>query len=119
MVDLYPDLPVVKSKETEIFAGSLGTWTRNDRSELRTSKPTRIEQLQEEEGVVPKTWEEKGENEFRLTHRLTQTRISEDPECKKREQGMCGVAVIDMCAKSVGSDIVEGSLWIELDIPQA
>jgi hypothetical protein len=32
---------------------------------------------------------------------------------------MCGVAVIDMCAKSVGSDIVEGSLWIELDIPQA
>ncbi len=37
--------------------------------------------------MVPKTWEEKGENEFRLTHRLTQTRISEDPECKKREQG--------------------------------
>ncbi len=38
MVDLYPDLPVVKSKETEIFAGSLGTWTRNDPSELRTLK---------------------------------------------------------------------------------
>ncbi len=32
---------------------------------------------------------------------------------------MCGDAVIDMCPKSVGSDIVEGSLWIELDIPQA
>ncbi len=114
MVDLYPDLPVVKSKETEIVAGSLGTWTRNDPSELRTSEPTCIEQLQEEEGVVPKTWEEKGENEFRLT----QTRISEDPKCKKRDQGMCGVAVIDMCPKSVGSDIVEGSLWIELDIPK-
>ncbi len=68
--------------------------------------------------MVPKTWEEKSEIEFRLTHRLTQTTISEDPECKKREQGMCGVAVIDMCPKSVGSDIVEGSLWIELDIPQ-
>jgi hypothetical protein len=75
--------------------------------------------LQEEEGVVPKMWEEKGENEFRLTQRLTLTRISEDPECKKREQGMCGVAVIEMCPKSVGSDIVEGSPWIELDIPQA
>jgi hypothetical protein len=37
-VDLYPDLPVVKSKETEIFAGSLGTWTRNEPSELRTLK---------------------------------------------------------------------------------
>jgi hypothetical protein len=85
--------------------------------ELKTSKPTHIEQLQEEEGVVPKTWEEKGENEFKLTHMLTQTRISEDFDCKKREQGMCGVVIIDMCLKSVGNDIVEGFFWIKLDIP--
>jgi hypothetical protein len=48
MVNLYPNLLVVKSKETEIFASSLGTWTIIDPSELKTSKPTRIEQLQQE-----------------------------------------------------------------------
>jgi hypothetical protein len=30
MVDLYPDLPIVKNKEMEIFAHSLGTWIIND-----------------------------------------------------------------------------------------
>jgi len=117
MVDLYPNLPIIKSKETKIFTSSLGTWTRNDPSKLRTSKPTHMEQLQEEEGVVSKTWEEKGENEFRLTHKLIQTRISKNLKCKKKGQGMCGVVVIDMCPKNVGSGIVEGSFWIELDIP--